>query len=150
LLIPNPVNWIRWSVLTFQQSSQSPKKQFSFLWWSIGDGFAMNDIQPCSDNHANTLTVILDTKGNIFRGFPPMDWESRVERDVRGLEQLPESEWQSEEFLFPAEESAQSRRAEIWVEGWPEVVRNCVSVRLQFTLLEHWDSRSMQHQHWSL
>jgi hypothetical protein len=48
-------------------------KQFSFLWWGIGNGFAMNHIQPCCHNHANTLTVILDTKGNIFSGFPPMD-----------------------------------------------------------------------------
>jgi hypothetical protein len=25
--------------------------------------------------HANTLTVILDTKGNIFGGFTPVEWE---------------------------------------------------------------------------
>jgi hypothetical protein len=30
------------------------------------------------DGHANTLTVILDTKGNIFGGFTPVEWESPV------------------------------------------------------------------------
>jgi hypothetical protein len=30
------------------------------------------------DGHVNTLTVFLDTNGNIFGGFTPVEWESRV------------------------------------------------------------------------
>jgi hypothetical protein len=30
------------------------------------------------DGRANTLTLILDTGGNVFGGFTPLEWESRV------------------------------------------------------------------------
>jgi hypothetical protein len=38
------------------------------------------------DGHANTLTVILDRNGNIFGGFTPIEWESRVWNWKRGFE----------------------------------------------------------------
>jgi hypothetical protein len=54
------------------------KKQFSLLWRGSRDGFKAKDFHDRCDGHANTLTVILDTKGNIFGGFTPVEWESRV------------------------------------------------------------------------
>jgi hypothetical protein len=50
--------------------------QFSLLWRGSRDGFKANDFHVRCDGHANTLTVILDTKGNIFGGFTPVKWES--------------------------------------------------------------------------
>jgi hypothetical protein len=39
--------------------------------------FAVSQFCGRCDYHANTLTVILDTTGNIFGGFSPVAWESR-------------------------------------------------------------------------
>jgi hypothetical protein len=50
-------------------------KQFSLLWRGRRDGFKAKDFQRRCDGHSNTLTVILDTKGNIFGGFTPLEWE---------------------------------------------------------------------------
>jgi hypothetical protein len=52
------------------------KKQISLLWRGSRDGFGASEFHGRCDGHANTLTVILDTKGNIFGGFTPMEWES--------------------------------------------------------------------------
>jgi archaellum component FlaC len=51
-------------------------KQFSVLWRGSRDGFKAKEFHRRCDGHANTLTVILDTKGNIFGGFTPVEWES--------------------------------------------------------------------------
>jgi hypothetical protein len=53
-------------------------KQFSLLWRGSRDGFKAQEFHGRCDGHANTLTVILDTEGNIFGGFTPVEWESRV------------------------------------------------------------------------
>jgi hypothetical protein len=53
-------------------------KRFSLLWRGSRDGFKAKEFHVRCDGHANTLTVILDTKGNIFGGFIPVKWESRV------------------------------------------------------------------------
>jgi hypothetical protein len=53
-------------------------KRFSLLWRGSRDGFGAEAFHGRCDGHANTLTVILDTKGNIFGGFTPVEWESRV------------------------------------------------------------------------
>jgi hypothetical protein len=52
-------------------------KQFTLLWRGTRDGFAACDFHSRCDGHANTLTVILDTKGNIFGGFTPVEWDSK-------------------------------------------------------------------------
>jgi hypothetical protein len=49
---------------------------FSLLWRGSRDGFGAGDFQKLCNGHANTLTVILDTNGNIFGGFTPVEWES--------------------------------------------------------------------------
>jgi hypothetical protein len=53
-------------------------KRFSLLWRGSRDGFGAQKFHRRCDGHANTLTVILDTEGNIFGGFTPVEWESRV------------------------------------------------------------------------
>jgi hypothetical protein len=52
------------------------KKQFSLLLRGSRDGFEAQEFHLRCDGHANTLTVILNTKGNIFGGFTPVEWES--------------------------------------------------------------------------
>jgi hypothetical protein len=46
------------------------------LWRGSRDGFFATDFHDRCDGHANTLTVIEDTDGNIFGGFTPVEWES--------------------------------------------------------------------------
>jgi hypothetical protein len=43
--------------------------QFSLLWRGSDDGFGASDFHDRWDGQANTLTVILDTSGNIFGGY---------------------------------------------------------------------------------
>jgi hypothetical protein len=51
-------------------------KQFSLLWRGGRDGFGARDFHDRCDGHANTLTLIEDTDGNIFGAFTPVKWES--------------------------------------------------------------------------
>jgi hypothetical protein len=51
------------------------RKRFSLLWRGSRDGFGASEFHRRCDGHGNTLTVILDTKGNIFGGFAPVEWE---------------------------------------------------------------------------
>jgi hypothetical protein len=53
-------------------------KRFVLLWRGSGDGFGARDLHGRCDGHANTLTLILDTGENLFGGFTPLQWESRV------------------------------------------------------------------------
>jgi hypothetical protein len=53
------------------------EKQFTLLWRGSRDGFRADDFHRRCDGHPNTLTVILDTDGNIFGGFTPVGWKSR-------------------------------------------------------------------------
>jgi hypothetical protein len=51
-------------------------RKFSLLWRGSRDGFKAREFHRRCDGHADTLTVILDTNGNIFGGFTPVKWES--------------------------------------------------------------------------
>jgi hypothetical protein len=53
-------------------------KRFALLWRGSRDGFRAGDFHGRCDGRANTLTLILDTEGNVFGGFTPLQWESRV------------------------------------------------------------------------
>jgi hypothetical protein len=53
------------------------EKQFALLWRGSPDGFSPKDFHARCDGHGNTLTVILDTDGNIFGGFTPVEWDSK-------------------------------------------------------------------------
>jgi hypothetical protein len=52
------------------------KRKFTLLWRGSRDGFGAGDFHGRCDGHSNTLTVILDTDGNIFGGFTPVKWDS--------------------------------------------------------------------------
>jgi hypothetical protein len=52
-------------------------RKFSLLWRGSRDGFKAQEVHRRCDGHANTLTVFLDTEGNIFGAFTPLEWESR-------------------------------------------------------------------------
>jgi hypothetical protein len=71
------------------------------------------------DGHANTLTLILDTGGNVFGGFAPLQWESP-----------PKGKWKCDNslksFLFHAEKSTEHLGEEICIEG--RAVRDLLSV----------------------
>jgi hypothetical protein len=51
-------------------------RRFSLLWRGSRDGFEAQEFHRRCDGHPNTLTVILDTNGNIFGGFTPVKLES--------------------------------------------------------------------------
>jgi hypothetical protein len=53
-------------------------KRFVLLWRGSRDGFGTRDFHGRCDGRANTLTLVLDTKGNVFGGFTPLQWEARV------------------------------------------------------------------------
>jgi hypothetical protein len=53
------------------------RNRFTLLWRGSRDGFDVRDFRGHCDGHANTLTLVLDTEGNIFGGFTPVEWESR-------------------------------------------------------------------------
>jgi hypothetical protein len=61
-------------------------KRFKILWRGGRDGFGSKEFHRRCDGHANTLIVILDTNGNIFGGFTPVEWESRVWNQKQGNE----------------------------------------------------------------
>jgi hypothetical protein len=89
-------------------------KRFSLLLRGSRDGFAAGDFHSRCDGHANTLTVILDTNGNVLGGFTRRSGSrwcgTRSGRTCA-------SRCESEEFSFHAEESAQRPGAEICVKG---------------------------------
>jgi hypothetical protein len=74
---------------------------FSLLWRGSRDGFSASAFHSRCDGHANTLTLILDTEGNIFGGFTPIKWESRVWNKKWGDE---DNSWKADgnqkSFLF--------------------------------------------------
>jgi hypothetical protein len=51
-------------------------KRFVLLWRGSRDGFGARGFHGRCDGHANTLTLILDTKKNVFGAFTPLEWES--------------------------------------------------------------------------
>jgi hypothetical protein len=77
---PPPSGWNSAIVADFPELFEDFKqKQFTLLWRGSSDGFGAGDFHSRCDGHPNTLTVILDLKGNIFGGFSPVEWESRTE-----------------------------------------------------------------------
>jgi hypothetical protein len=53
-------------------------KRFVLLWRGIRDGFGARDFHGRCDGRANILTLIVDTGGNVFGGFTPLQRESRT------------------------------------------------------------------------
>jgi hypothetical protein len=77
------------------------KKHFTLLWRSIRDGFGARDFHSRCDGHPNTLRLILETNGNIFGGFTPVEWESREWNGKRGNENnCSKADLSLKSFLF--------------------------------------------------
>jgi hypothetical protein len=76
------------------------RKNFKILWRGSRDGFEAKDFHRRCDGHANTLTVILDTQGNIFGGFTPVEWESGSPRSWREFSNGFKTDDSLKSFLF--------------------------------------------------
>jgi hypothetical protein len=75
--LPSPSGWNSVIVSGFPAIFEEFKeKKFTLLWRGSRDGFGACDFHSRCDGHANTLTVILNTNGNFFGGFTPVEWES--------------------------------------------------------------------------
>jgi hypothetical protein len=75
-------------------------KEFSLLWRGSRDGFGSKEFHGRCDGHANTLTVILDTNGNIFGGFTPLEWESRRPNSWNDFSNCTKADDSLKSFLF--------------------------------------------------
>jgi hypothetical protein len=74
-LPPSPSGWNSVIVPDFPVLFEEfRQKKFTLLWRGSRDGFGTTTFHKRCDGHANTLTVILDTDGNIFGGFTPLEW----------------------------------------------------------------------------
>jgi hypothetical protein len=71
-------------------------KHFTLLWRGTRDGFKASRFHDRCDGHINTLTLIRDTKSNIFGGFTPLSWYSPDWRD--GIDMVQDPSHQT--FLF--------------------------------------------------
>jgi hypothetical protein len=90
------------------------------------------------DGHANTLTVILNTKGNIFGGFTPMRWDSS---------NCLKADDSQKSFLFTLKNphNIPARRFVLKAEHKHAAV-SCYSIRdTQFCGI--WVLRSLEHKH---
>jgi hypothetical protein len=75
-LVPPPSGWSSEIVPDFPRLFEDFKqKQFTLLWRGSRDGFGACAFHRRCDGYQNTLTVIVDTDGNIFGGFTPVEWD---------------------------------------------------------------------------
>jgi hypothetical protein len=103
-------------------------KHLKILWRGSRDGFGADAFHGPCDGHANTLTVILDTDGNIFGGFPPVEWES-----LSGWKYQPDDSRKS--FMFTLK-NPHNIAAEIYVEGRRVSSGNLLSFQIRSMLWE--------------
>jgi hypothetical protein len=84
LALPSPSAWNSMIVPDFPKIfKEFKRKKFTLLWRSSRDGFGASDFHSRCNEHANTLTVILDTNGNIFGGLTLVKWESLASNDFK-------------------------------------------------------------------
>jgi hypothetical protein len=72
------------------------RRRFSLLWCGSRDGFGAGDFR----GHANTLTVILHTNGNIIGSFTPVEWELRTPNNESDGSNCVKEVASLESFLF--------------------------------------------------
>jgi hypothetical protein len=81
--------------------SEFRRKRLSLLWRGSRDGFGASQFHSRCDGRPNTLTVILDADGNVFGGFTPVEWESRVwNGKSRDKSNLPKADYTLKSFIF--------------------------------------------------
>jgi hypothetical protein len=69
---------IRRSFQTFRKSLRSSAGSSFRSCGGAAATVSLRDFHSRCDGYASTLTVILDTRGNVFGGFTPVEWESRA------------------------------------------------------------------------
>jgi hypothetical protein len=100
-VLPSPSGWNSVIVPTLPEIfAEFKAKKFTVLWRGSRDGFGVRDFHSRCDGHANTLVVILDTKGNIFGGFTPVEWESSRKHWLRDDEDFSKGDPTLKSFLF--------------------------------------------------
>jgi hypothetical protein len=72
-------------------------KHFNLLWRDHSDGFTPMEFHHCWDSHMNTLTLISDTKQNIFSDFIPVEWESHMRN--RKYKRNEDNRWKGDDNL---------------------------------------------------
>jgi hypothetical protein len=83
--LAEPAGWSSAVIREFPKLFEDfKKKQFTLLWRGSRDGFDADEFHRRCGGHPNTLTVILDTAGNIFGGFTPVEWESPRKEMFKG------------------------------------------------------------------
>jgi archaellum component FlaC len=76
-VLSSPSGWNSVIVPNFPEIfAEFKAKKLKLLWRGSRDGFQPSDFHKRCNGHPNTLTVILDTDGNIFGGYTPVKWES--------------------------------------------------------------------------
>jgi hypothetical protein len=75
-------------------------KRFKLLWRGGRDGFGASKFHRRCNGHANTLTLIEDTDGNIFGGFTPVPWESREYDEYEDDNKMNKPDPSLRSFLF--------------------------------------------------
>jgi hypothetical protein len=99
--LAEPSGWNSGIVPDFPKFFEDFKtKQFTLLWRGSRDGFGSKAFHSRCDGHPNTLTVILDIKGNIFGGFTPVEWESSKQRWLRDEEAFFKPDPSLKSFIF--------------------------------------------------
>jgi hypothetical protein len=56
--------------------SEFLNKRPRLLWRGTRDGFSANAFHQRCDHRSGSLTIILDSDGNVFGGFTPVKWDS--------------------------------------------------------------------------
>jgi hypothetical protein len=63
-------------------------KHFKLLWRGSRDSFTADEFHLRCNGRPNTLTLIQDTKGNVFGDFTPVEWASPALDKFKGDDSL--------------------------------------------------------------
>jgi hypothetical protein len=74
-------------------------KRFWLRWRGSRDGFRASEFHLRCDGHGNTLTVVLDTEGNVFGGFTPVTWKLQ-NPETSARPRIPADDGRDRSFLF--------------------------------------------------
>jgi hypothetical protein len=130
---PPPSGWDSAIIPDFSKLFEDFKeKRFTLLWRGSRDGFGWREFHDRCDGHPNTLTVILDTDGNIFGGFTPVEWESREWTEIGSCDKGDPS---LKSFLFTLKNphNFPARRFRLKPEKKNEAIYCCSGRGLDFT-----------------
>jgi hypothetical protein len=85
-------------------------RSWTLLWRGSRDEFAPKAFHDRSDKHRNTVTIVLDKKGNIFGGFTPLEWDYHPDDLATAENAWVKSDESLESFLFTLKNPHRSHR----------------------------------------